>query len=335
MIHPLAWLIWLAAVVTVVSLVGNPLYLLLLFLALGLVAQAARRSERGTPVPVAPERFALVVVPVAALFNALFTPAGSTVLVRLPERWPVIGGAVTAEALLYGATNGLALAMLLAAFSALVAAVPTRELIRLVPRAFYPLAVVLSISVSFVPAVLRQLEQVREAQAVRGHRMRGVRDWFPLFLPLLVGGLERALQLAEALTARGFVLPPAARRRRWQLLIVGALLALLAGLLALLGGARPAGWLLLGSGTLLLALLLWRMGRGREGTTYRRLPWSLRDGWVVAGAAAALLGLLLGGREGVAYSPYPQLTLPPFDPWRGMALLGLLLPALWLGRRRP
>ena len=31
--------------------------------------------------------------------------------------------------------------------------------------------------------------------------MRGLRDWLPLLMPLLIGGLERALQLAEAMTA--------------------------------------------------------------------------------------------------------------------------------------
>ena len=39
---------------------------------------------------------------------------------------------------------------------------------------------------------------------MRGNRMQGLRSWLPLFLPLLVGGIERSLQLAEAMTARGF-----------------------------------------------------------------------------------------------------------------------------------
>jgi energy-coupling factor transport system permease protein len=335
MIHPVAWLVWLGGAVAALSLQRNPLYLLITLLACGLVARSARRRGEGTPTPVAPLRFALTVVPLAALLNALLTEAGSTVLLRLPEALPVVGGALTAEALAYGATNGLVLTALLTAFAALTAALPTRELIRLVPRAFYPLAVVLSVAVGFVPSVLRQIEQVREAQAIRGHRMRGLRDWLPLFLPLLIGGLERALQLAEALTARGFVVPAGPHRPRRQAASVVALLLLTGGLLTLFWGARRWGLLALGGGALLLLLLLWGMGKRVATSSYRRVPWSSRAGWVVVGTVGALLPLLLLARGPGAYSPYPRLTPPPFDPRVGLPLLGLLLPALALEAERP
>ena len=35
--------------------------------------------------------------------------------------------------------------------------------------------------------------RIREAQAVRGHRVQGIRDWLPIVVPLLVSGLERAM----------------------------------------------------------------------------------------------------------------------------------------------
>ena len=113
-------------------------------------------------------------------------------------------------------------------------ALPVRALVGLIPRAFYPLAVVATIAVTYLPATLRQFQQIREAQAVRGHALRGLRDWLPLFMPLLVGGLERALQLSEAMTARGFASQgkpvDSALQRAWPRL------AMLAGLLLLAGG---------------------------------------------------------------------------------------------------
>jgi energy-coupling factor transport system permease protein len=39
-------------------------------------------------------------------FNALMIHAGDYVLFRLPEGWPLVGGAITLEAVLYGAASG-------------------------------------------------------------------------------------------------------------------------------------------------------------------------------------------------------------------------------------
>ena len=72
------------------------------------------------------------------------------------------------------------------------------------PRAFYDLGVVVLIALTYVPQTMQQWQRIREAQAIRGHRWRGVRDWQPLVIPLFIGGLERAMALAEAMVARGY-----------------------------------------------------------------------------------------------------------------------------------
>jgi hypothetical protein len=52
----------------------------------------------------------------------------------------------------------------------------------------------------------------------------------------------------------------------------------------------------------------------------------------VLGCAVTLAVLLAPlpfvDREALYYSPYPRLALPAFDPGVGLALLGLLVPAL-------
>jgi energy-coupling factor transport system permease protein len=270
------------------------------------------------------------------LFNALTTHFGETVLFSLPEIIPLLGGPITVEALLYGMTNGLVLATLFAAFTVLNLAVPIRDLIRIIPRAFYPVALVLSIAVTFVPTTLRQIRQIREAQAVRGHRMKGLRDWFPLFMPLLVGGLERALQLAEAMTARGFASKSAATNEGTpshdpsaQIGSIFALLLLLAGaLLHTMWGRSLWGAFLMLLGTGLLYWVLRRVGRRVQYTVYRKLPWTQRDWMVVIGAVASIVPLLLLGENVRYYTPYPLVELPRFHPGAGITLLGLMLPAL-------
>jgi energy-coupling factor transport system permease protein len=198
MMHPVAWMLWLVGVLIALSVTRNPLYLVLVLGCVGITLASLRgRTQRVAPtMPVSPVRFGLLVVALSALFNAGTAHVGRGVLVRLPEVLPLIGGPVTLEALVFGALNGLVLTGIYTAFVVLNQALPVRSLIRFIPRAFFPVAVVVSIALSFAPTTLRHFQQIREAQAIRGHRVRGLRDWLPLFLPLLVGGLERALQLA-------------------------------------------------------------------------------------------------------------------------------------------
>src|SRR5262249_48382805 len=154
-----------------------------------------------------------------------------TVLFHLPLSWPLIGGAITAEALLFGALNGLALTILFGAFAVVNRMMPLRAIIQLIPRAYYPVAIVAAIAITFVPGALQQWQQIREAQAVRGHQLRGARSWMALWLPLLTSGMERALQLAEAMTARGFAGGAVSHGLRQQIAFVVGLAAVFTGLL--------------------------------------------------------------------------------------------------------
>ena len=124
---------------------------------------------------------------------------GDTVLLHLPDWLPLLGGPVTLESLAYGATNGLTLTVIFGGFAVLNRVTPVRDLVQFAPRAFHEAGVVLSIAFTFIPQTTRSLARIREAQAVRGHRARGLRDWLPIVVPLLVSGLERSVGLAEAM----------------------------------------------------------------------------------------------------------------------------------------
>lgn len=321
--NPLTWAIWVGVAVAAITLTRNPLYLLLLLLGLTLVAEVVGRDgQRRTIDPIF---FTAFVVVSSGLLNALATRQGNTVLLRLPVDWPLIGGPITLESLAYGMINGLALGALIAAFAAFGAAMPVGDLLRLVPRAFYPLAVVAAVALTYVPLTIRQARQVREAQLLRGHRVRGWRDTLPLLVPLLIGGLERALQLAEALAARGFA---ADRPPFWTRATLGAgVAAVFAGVLlrAVWGqGLLGAALIALGAGAAIYALRA--AGRGTPRTHYRAHGWGPRDALALAGAGITLAALLLPwpGRETLFYTPYLTLRVPPFDPLMAAGLLGLL-----------
>lgn len=334
MLHPVTWLGWVFAALVALSVTRNPLYLVLALLCIAIVSLDLYPVAQGVPTPVSPVRFAATVIVLSSLFNAVTVHFGDTVLFRLPALLPVIGGVITLEALAFGALNGLVLSGLFAAFTVFNLALSTRALVGLIPRAFYPVAVVISIAVTFVPTTLRQFRQIREAQAVRGHRMRALRDWLPLFMPLLISGLERALQLAEAMTARGFAgSGDQAQGTVMRAPMVLGLAALLGGwLLRLVWGRDVVGLGLMIAGTVLVVAALWVVGHSVHHTQYRSEGWTLRDGAVLLGGTVVLTVFLLPvpglDRGSLFYYPYPRLNLPRFDPLIGVAILGLLGPAL-------
>lgn len=343
-LHPLAWIVWLLATVAALLSTRNPVYLAILLLCIALTLRAGRALAFSPPLPLSPWRFGLIVVTLSAAFNGLMAHFGATVLFTLPASLPLIGGPVTLEAVIYGALNGLVLTGMFAAFLALYQAVPTYALIRLIPRGLYPVGVVVSVAVAYVPTTLAQFQQIREAQRLRGHQVRGVQDWLPLAMPLLVSGLERAMQLAEAMAARGFSnsgapgqpaqATPSGNRSR--VLVVLGLILLAGGVAANLFGNGPLGGALIIGGGLSVAAALWLQGRGVKRTSYRPQAWTRVD-WLIVAASllvAALWLLPLPGvdQSSLAYSPYPRLSIPAVNPLIALGTLGLALPALLMAR---
>lgn len=349
MFHTVSWLLWLVAAVLAAFAIHNPLYLLLTLGASWLVYMAlGRRSPMGSSWG-AFVKVGLFFFAIAVPFNALSIHLGRIVLFRLPAHWPIVGGPITLEALIAGAGNGLALLAILAVFAAFNAAVDHYQLLRATPPFLFQAGVIVSIAITFVPQMVLSAAEIREAQRIRGHRFRSIRDLRPLVLPLLASSLERAIQLAETMEARGFGAAARPASRRWALLsqvaAVLALLALLAGMVLIASGSGAAGrgtgslgrlLALLGGGGLALVLLL--QGRRVQRTRYRRPAWQARDTAVAAAsalAAAALVAAKLAIPEALVYSPYPPNSLlPSFHPLVGAALLLLAAPALLVPRGR-
>jgi energy-coupling factor transport system permease protein len=328
LLHTHGWLVWLATAAILSLSTRNPLYLLLLLLIARLVTLTCARSDTGISLPLL--RLGLFIMFFATVLNALFVPVGSLVLFRLPATWPLIGGAVTVEAAVYGAINGLVLWTLLAVFAAINQIVPTADLVRLTPRALRDLGVVILIAVTYVPETIQQVRRIREAQAIRGNRLQHWRDWRPVLTPLLINGLERAMVLAETMVARGYgVTADVEQSGRVRLLLLLALALAFGGWTWSFWVGWP-GWLLLVLGLLLVAIWLWQAGQQVKVTRYRAQPWRSQDWGLVATAVLPLLLLLWPwfDRSTLSYSPYLTLSLPPLDLFFAAALLSLTYPAV-------
>jgi energy-coupling factor transport system permease protein len=212
--HTLTWLAWLCAAAYLALVNGQPLQTLLLILATSTVfTLASRRRATGQSAGAGNRsvegwstflRFGLWVWLVATLFNLFFAHAGNIVLFVLPRNWPLVGGSITLEGLLYGLAHGASLFAVLLVFATFNLALDANRLLRWLPAGLFQAGLVVSIALSFVPQMMASLKDVREAQLVRGHKFRGLRDLPPLFVPLITTALERSLTLAESLEARGF-----------------------------------------------------------------------------------------------------------------------------------
>ena len=136
--HPLAWAVWAVGLAAAALLTRNPLYLTLLALAAWLVLSAVSGNATQDTGWRGLLKVGALVWAVTIPFNALMIHAGDHVLFRLPESWPLLGGAITLEAALYGAASGLAVWTLLVIFAAFNLAADASRLLRLAPAFLYP-----------------------------------------------------------------------------------------------------------------------------------------------------------------------------------------------------
>lgn len=325
-----AWLIWLFVGGLMAILTSNPLYLaLLLFISRMVEGACAPIDASGWRLPF--WRISLMVLVFSTLFNMLMAHVGHTTLFSLPTSWPLVGGPLTLEAAVYGFLSGLRLVTLLSFFLAFNTIVPTHEMAGLTPRALHELGLIMLIAITYVPETMHQFRRIRDAQAIRGHQFDSLRAWRPVIIPLLIAGLERALNLSETMVARGYgsttqvKTPPRAR-----LLMFAGLLLALGGAIRLAWGGVD-GWLIMVIGMLAIVLAYRELSRLVVHTRYRPRRWMLFDTLIALGALLVMFPLLpVPGfdRLSLAFSPYPELGLPPFDLWIGVMFLGLAMPAL-------
>lgn len=334
-----AWLGWGLAAMTPLLLSRSP-WLLLQVLVIVSVVRAVWRPAMSHQGMAWFLRIAATFVLVGVAFNILTVHSGNRVIVDLPGSWPVIGGILTWNALVYGVLGGVALFTLVLTGITISTLISWTDLFHVLPRRLAPIAVTGSVAWAFLPQTAVAWRQIREAQTMRGHRFHGVRDFIPIVVPLLAGGLDRSLVMAEALESRGFgasASAPSRVRNPWQEFAFGL------GVITGLGGLAVAVY------CLAVGLATWAVIAGLVGcislaalvrmsptplparTRYRTLRWTPADSLVTVASLVTVTIVIIwnGVRPGsLAYAPYPTLTVPPVDiPL--LLVLGLLItPAL-------
>lgn len=338
--HPAAWIAWVLMVMVVALATTNPLYLGIVLLGVILVAVMAPRSGTGVASFRALLLFGISMLGISIVVATINGNYGDHILFTIPgpevPEWLGglrLGGPVSAEGLIAAAIRGVAILSVLLAFGVFNGAVSPHRVLRSTPAALFQASLVVTVGLTLLPSSIEDMRRVREMRALRG-APGGIRGLPALVIPAVVGGLERSMQLAEAMEARGYgAAPPLPQHAR--LAAAGSVPLLVAGawiwfyevdvrwvgaVLTLLAAGCLAWW--------------WRTAaRAHRTTRYGDEPLSRADRVAVWGSIAiivAVAGLRATGRGDTAYNPFAGLAAPEFHWAGGILALAVAWPALRL-----
>jgi energy-coupling factor transport system permease protein len=165
-------------------------------------------------------KFALWVVLLVLAINPLVNQSGNTVLWQSPHL-PLAGRlSVTLEAVLYGAAMGLRLLNIVVIFCLYNLIVHPDRILNMISRFAHKPALVISLSTRLLPVLAASLNNIREAQQLRGvdfsdgSLKKRVGRYTAMLNVLMISSLEDSLQIAEAMQARAFGSGPRSIYRR-------------------------------------------------------------------------------------------------------------------------
>ncbi|MEI8405627.1 MAG: energy-coupling factor transporter transmembrane component T [Actinomycetes bacterium] len=342
--HAVAWWIWAAGLALAALRTSNPLLLALLAAAIVVVCVARTpRDLQQSPLATF-ARVALIIILVRVVLQIVFGQRlPGHVLFTLPSvpmpSWAEgvsIGGPVSIEGLLSAITGGLRLAVVLLAFGAANALASPRAVLRSLPGLLHEVAVAITVALCFAPEVLASVRRIQQARLLRGRPTTGIAGMRGIAVPVLEDALDRSIQLAASMGARGFGRRPVAvslarERSALATLILGSMILLVGGYGVLAGSSVVPGaaWLA-GLGLAAVCLGVGLSGRRAARTRYRPAPVGLRS--VACGASGWLSALLVviagvADASSITWSPWP-LSWPQVTPLAFAAVVIALVPLL-------
>lgn len=147
------------------------------------------------------------------LFNILLNPNGNTILLQSTINIPIYGYlTVTLETLVSSLISILSLLSVIIVFGLINRMINPDGLTKIFWKLKFPYSITFMIttSIRFFPLLLQDLQKITEVQKSRGFELEGrnffvkIKNQLVLILPLLTNSLDRSIQMAEALEARGF-----------------------------------------------------------------------------------------------------------------------------------
>jgi len=112
-------------------------------------------------------------------------------------------GDVGVSTLQAAALDGLRLAAIILSIAMATTLSNPRQLLKSTPAALYEVAAAVSVAINLAPQLIESLQRVRRARSLRG-RNKGVSALASIVIPALEDTMDRSLQLAASMDARGF-----------------------------------------------------------------------------------------------------------------------------------
>jgi energy-coupling factor transport system permease protein len=335
-LHPAAWWLWAACLAGSAIRTTNPLLLGLIAGVAAFVVSVKRTDAPWSRSLVFFFRLGLIVIFIRVAVEIVFGDrlSGHVLFtfphVPLPTSEGVsIGGPVTLESIIQAAVDGLQLAVILICFGAANSLASPYRLLRCLPAVLYEAGVAVTVSLSFAPEVVMAIANVRDARRLRGRPTRGIAGLRGMAVPVLESALDRSLQLASSMDARGYGRRQevARRTRKWGTGATAAgLLLICVGVYGILDvGSLPGGGIpFLAVGALSTGVGMAVSGRRTNRSRYRPDVWRARE-WLVVGSGAAVIAAFIVASSlhtaGMKLETSP-LQFPPL-PW--LPAIGILI----------
>src|SRR3984957_15062574 len=301
-LHPVAWWLWAAGLAICAMRTNNP-FLLALIGAVACVVVSLRRSSAPWSRSIAFFlRVGVLVIVIRVAIEIIFGQRGvpGHVFFTLPRvplpSWAAgvsIGGPVTLESILIAFVEGLQIAVILLCFGAANSLASPYRLLRSLPAVLYETGVAVTVALAFTPELVQSIGIVRQARRQRGIPTRGLRGMRGVAVPVLESALDRSLQLATSMDARGYgrrIALGNTSRRLASGATAGGLLLVAVGLYGVIdsGSLFGLGLPILAVAALLCGVGLAVGGRRTARSRYRPDPWR-RPEWIVAGSGLLAL----------------------------------------------
>jgi len=189
--HPLVGLVYFMAVIGFAMFILHPVMLMISFFCACIYVLLLR----GVRVLLRGVALLLPMMLVTAAMNPLFNHRGITILAHLPN-----GNPVTLEALLYGLAVAGMLATVIAWFVAVNTVMTGDKIVFLFGRFWPALSLLLSMSLCFVPRMVRQGRVITVAQKGLGRKPNALK----VISILMTWALETSIETANSMAARGY-----------------------------------------------------------------------------------------------------------------------------------
>lgn len=204
---PGAAVAFLGALIAVAFLYESPLVLA----AVGVAAALAGVLAGAHRAVVSASKLGLLIALPIVVVNAIVVNRGETVLLRLGE-WPLFDRVdVTAEAIADGAIFGLRAVVVMIAFGVYSACVDPDRVLRALRPVAGRSALTAALISRLVPVAAADAARLRDARELRGPAAAPV-GRAPMIRRLLMGSLDRSVDVAATLELRGYSLDLPRRR---------------------------------------------------------------------------------------------------------------------------